>query len=271
VLRNSTCVRHRRAAHVAVLLFLVLSILGLVEPVTAFTVVDHAMCKDFDESTMTCRQKTTQFDLADKWAYFWSRITFEASDIGTSLEFKFYDPQNRFFVGSPTVPGFKVAAAKESVVWMAIGVAGAGAKGSVGGVSWTGGAWSSLESSKQPTSQWPGEWRAELLLGGRVAVSERFIIGKAATTGSTTTASTAETTTVTTSASTRTSGTSGAFGLPTDMMLIAGIAGVVVVIVAGLLYIRRRRAPIPQVARTSSARLLGSACLGYLCNFKLFH
>jgi len=81
-----------------------------------------------------------------------------------------------------------------------------------------------------------GDWRAEFTVGGKVAVSERFSIGKTTT---------AAPTTVTTRIGVGTETQSTAPGLPIDVLLIAAVIAFVAAALVGTLLRRRPRALTP--------------------------
>ena len=48
--------------------------LAFLSPVTAFSVIDQAACREIDLDTFTCKQRTSEFLATDEWAYVWKKI-----------------------------------------------------------------------------------------------------------------------------------------------------------------------------------------------------
>jgi len=148
-------------------------------PVNAFMVIDHAICKNIPAETSTCEERANEFLPSDEMAWLWVKGTFESSDVGAKIEFRFYDPTGSVFaVGPTTIPGgLRVAGTGEVSGGMGIGVSKALESGIFGGFLW-------VEGTRQPSSEIPGEWRAELTLNGIVVLSEYFTILGETTAGS---------------------------------------------------------------------------------------
>lgn len=224
--------RHAACCHAltwlaVVLLVALLAIPTLVPPVSAFRVTDHAMCKDVDAKTHECKQRTSQFDLGDEWAFFWFRGTWEASDGGAKeAKFNLYDPDGQQFLGAPFVIPFvspiPVPKPGDNVVgWLGISVS----KAEMSVALWPGISITGIEAIDgrpvRPASEKPGEWRAEFTLDDRVVVSERFMIGKRSPIAIVT--------------------QPVAPGLPSAIVLLPIAAIVVVALVVSYMYTRRKK------------------------------
>jgi len=177
---------------------------SLLSPVAAFKLIDHAMCKEIDWDTLTCKQRASQFNETDEWAYLWFRVVFETSDVGKQIEFNFYDPDGSVFAKAPSYGPVIIAMPGESLGWMGVGIKNGIIEGAFGSsssdprsVQKAVQAWRDMVLSgnisktafpkpfpinmlwaqrSKPASEKAGEWRAEFTLGGNVIISERFRI-----------------------------------------------------------------------------------------------
>jgi hypothetical protein len=233
-----------------VLFMSIMFVSNLLQPASAFKLVEHATCKDIgvpmptDPSTAmllmngtlvpTCRQRTPEFLLTDEVAWFFVKGTFEPSDVGLKVLFKFYDPHGQVFavgpaedqnrpisdVGNMLLAMPLLISSTRMETWILLLGEGESAV--------------YLHSQEEPASSRPGEWLAEFTLGGRVVASERFRISETITTAPTPT-------TVTTSIVTGTQTQPSAAAMPFAIVLPATV--IVVVASVGLtLLVRRRRA-----------------------------
>jgi len=217
-----------------------------VPPANGFKLLDHALCKEIDRNARTCKQRTSEFLVADEQAYLWFRGAFESSDVGAKYAGKVYDvtgnllarfPPEGFvgvYQGRPVEP--RVLSTGEVVGWIGINFADNVAEIDVNStaisISFSG----KVSKLRLPPSK-AGEWRAEFTLDDRAVIIGRLrFVEKIITT-------TEHPTTVATSPTTEKATQPSALGVPTNPLLIGAVAMVAVLI--GVYVCMRRKKPVP--------------------------
>jgi len=242
------------------------------EPVAGFKLVDQATCKEIDWNLRIYKQRVNEFSLTDEWAYLWFKGSFETSDVGATYEVRLYHPDGSRFNPTAMKDGvfsyrrdyrgdIRVMEGGEVVGVIGVSITNNAARFYVNSTA-VSVSYSFIAPNMGPSPFKPGEWRAEFTLDGRIAVSQRFSIGK--TPPTTVIPTTVAPTTVTSPIVTETETRPGAAGLPSNLLLTGAVA-VIVVLLGVYVYVRRKKPPsIVELAtgEVSSSSMTGGERLG---------